>query len=183
MKPHNGRREVPLPQLWPNLSCPQVFWGPAPAGSLSGLGQGLCSSSCWDQIVAAQACWAGCRQRLPVERIRSLLNHGTSCLSPSRPKEAGPRLTHCLQQPCRYYILSHLMPILPIWGQHNPDEATEGHWMPRDHHLLPEAVPASRACAQTLGEEHWAAQLHPLAQQLQGNLRPLELEPLVPGQG
>uniref|UniRef100_F7D0F8 WD repeat domain 55 n=1 Tax=Equus caballus TaxID=9796 RepID=F7D0F8_HORSE len=112
--------------------------------------------------------------RLPVKRMGSLLNHST-CLSPSRPQEASPRLTQCLQQPCRHSILGHLMPILPIWGQHNPDEAAKGHWMPRDHHLVPEAVPASRACAQTLGEEHWAPQLHPLAQQLQGSPSPLGL--------
>lgn len=138
-----------------------------------GIGQGPCS------YPVAQACWVGDTGsaysfRLPVERMGLLLNHA-NCLSPSRPQEAGPRLTQCLQQLCRHSIFGHLMPILPIRGQHNPDEATEGHRMPGDHHLVPEAMPARRACAQALGEEHWATQLQLLAQPLQGSPSPLGL--------
>lgn len=129
----------------------------------------------WRLTQALPIC-SGCLWRLP----KLLLNHGTG-LSSSRPQEAGPRLAQCLQEPCRHSVLGHLMPVLPIHGQHNPDEAAEVHWMPRDHHLVPEVVPASRACAQALGEEHWVAQLHPLAQQLQGSSSPLGLE-LVPCQ-
>lgn len=100
--------------------------------AVSGLGQGPCSFFFGDQVVAAQACWvedsgSAYLFRLPVERMRLLLNHGT-CLSSSRPQEAGPRLTQCpsrreeagprltqcLQQPCRHSILGHLMPILPF---------------------------------------------------------------------
>lgn len=170
-----------LTTTWPNLSCSQVCWGPAPAGTLCQV-QGrahappLVGIRWWLPRPAGLVTDTGSVYsfRLPVKRMGSLLNHST-CLSPSRPQEASPRLTQCLQQPCRHSILGHLMPILPIWGQHNPDEAAKGHWMPRDHHLVPEAVPASRACAQTLGEEHWAPQLHPLAQQLQGSPSPLGL--------
>lgn len=44
------------------------------------------------------------------------------------------------------------------------EEATEGHWVPRDDHLMPEAGPANRACARACGRD--TAQLHPPAQPL-----------------
>lgn len=41
------------------------------------------------------------------------------------------------------------------------EEGTEGHWVPRDDYLMPEAGPANRACAQAHGGD--TAQLHPPA--------------------
>lgn len=46
-----------------NLAKPELLTGvlgPCPSwDAVSGPGQGPCSSPCWDQVVAAQACWAG----------------------------------------------------------------------------------------------------------------------------
>lgn len=135
--------------------------GPGPSSTLSQTGAAWAAGALprWEAHEAGGRYCAAAASKLPTEMMGSLF---------------GPRLTPCLQHPCGHSVLGHLVPSLPTRGQHSPDEAADGHRVPRVHHVA-QCQPAGPVF------RHLARNTSSLSQQLQGSPEPWALALRRPG--